>query len=744
MQLFKKFGSVSFGVAIVSTLLLLGSFIFTVQKLVTHAAVSNWQRGASILSQYPEDFASANFKQSVQNLKSTGANSVSLIIPYWQPNDQSSDIQLAQNGPSDQTLISAINYIHGLGMQVLLKPHLETGSGNWRALIDPTNRDTWYANYSAMLNHLGDIGKQTNVETICMGTELIYTSAYTVHPDNTQRWITMINSLRTHFNGKLTYSANWGPSGGVTDEEAHIGFWSNLDAIGLSAYFNLTSTNADYDSLKSVWDTYRISTVEPLYNQYQKPIVFTEIGYRSVSGAHNQPWNYNLAGAADQQEQADDYNALFKYWDQYPYMQGVQLWNWHSNPNAGGANDTGYTPQNKLAQGVMTTWFGGSGVSTGNNNDGSKGGNTGGTSTTTVATSTPSTPSVLNISTPPQTATVHKQVIIPVTVSNTGTLTDANVDVEIYNQSGSMVFQKFFEHQNISNSNPGKYSILWTPTTAATYIIKSGVFSNDWKTNFIWNNDLMNIIVNTVIDTGTDSTTTATSTNQNPVQNPVPTVSTLTASVNGTTAILSGTVNMNTGDGRAWFEYGDNVFGKTYGEIWSKTVGVTTVSGSKDQTITATITDLKPNTTYYYHIKSENYTGTYSSAAGNTVMFTTSGKADTNGTPSGDAKLAVPTVTTLPASVNGTSANIAGTVNMHGGTGHTWFQYGFNQNAKTYAEIWPGTAGVVSTSGLTSTTHNIYLTNLTPHTTYYYRIVSENELGQVIMTTGETKTFTIQ
>jgi hypothetical protein len=354
----KKFGSVSFTIAVFSTLLLIGMSVFTVQKLVANAAVADWQQGVSIQSRYAGDFESDAFKQSIQDLKATGANSVSLIIPYWQSNKYSSDIALAQHGPSDTTLIAAINYIHSQGLQVMLKPHIEAGGEAWRAYIDPSDRAAWFANYSAMLNHLGDIGKQTGVEAIAIGSELISVSTYTSNADNTQQWINMINSLRSRYPGKVTYSANWGGPG-FTDEIHHIGFWNNLDYMGIAAYFNLNTNTNDYNALKSAWDLYRTRDIEPLYNQYQKPIVFTEVGYRSVAGAHNRPWDYSTQGPADLQEQANSYEALFRYWDQYDYMQGVQLWDWKSDPNAGGANDNDYTPQNKLAETVMLKWFGG-------------------------------------------------------------------------------------------------------------------------------------------------------------------------------------------------------------------------------------------------------------------------------------------------------------------------------------------------------------------------------------------------
>jgi hypothetical protein len=88
-----------------------------------------------------------------------------------------------------------------------------------------------------------------------------------------------------------------------------------------------------------------------------KPIIFTEVGYRSVDNAHSAPWDWRMGGGYNGTEQANDYDALMGYWDHYAYFAGVYWWDWQSNPNAGGSGDVSYTPQNKPAQQIMQKWF---------------------------------------------------------------------------------------------------------------------------------------------------------------------------------------------------------------------------------------------------------------------------------------------------------------------------------------------------------------------------------------------------
>ncbi len=432
----------------------------------TQADISNWQKSASIYSLSTTDFSGEQFKQSVRNLKSTGANYVSLVVTYYQEGNSGSEILSGWNTPTDASLKDAINYVHSQGMMVMLKPHIEARGGTWRALIKPTNRNTWYASYGAMLNKLAVIAQETKAEEICIGTELINVAAYTENPDNTQRWVKMIADVRARYSGLLTYSANWG-AGDFAEEAPHIAFWDKLDYLGISAYYPLSGGTVD--SFMKSWETWDTTKIKPLYDTYKKPIVFTEIGYRSVDGAHSDPWNGSRAGNVNEQEQANLYEALFKYWDSKPYMQGVHLWNWNIDPNTGGPSENHFTPQNKKAQQTMTEWFKG----TGNPNP--------------VGVWGASASGLIN---PVNTASN-----LSVKVTNSQSASDVVVDIEIYNASNQLVFQQVYDHQTISNSMPGQYTVNWTPTTTGKHVVKVGVFSNDWSKNLYWGNSVVSFVV---------------------------------------------------------------------------------------------------------------------------------------------------------------------------------------------------------------------------------------------------------
>src|SRR6185437_13783206 len=104
------------------------------------AAVSNWQKGITVVSESTTDFSSSSFQQSMRNAKATGANAVALIVPYYQSNDYTTDIAAGWNTPTDASLISAIDFLHSIGMSVAIKVHLESYDGSWRAYINPSDR----------------------------------------------------------------------------------------------------------------------------------------------------------------------------------------------------------------------------------------------------------------------------------------------------------------------------------------------------------------------------------------------------------------------------------------------------------------------------------------------------------------------------------------------------------------------------------------------------------------------------
>lgn len=534
-----------------------------------YADISSWQKSVSIVPKSSTDFSSDSFKQSVKNYANTKGNYVTLIIPYYQSSMTSSDLKAGSNTPTDASIRDAIRYAKSLGLKVALKPHAEVSSGGWRGNIDPSNRSTWFAAYQNILSNLATIGAQEGVDEIVIGTELRKVSSDTYNSSNTSYWLNMIGKVRSIFSGKLSYSAQWSGGGASDplDEKQTIKFWDKLDYLGLSAYWPLAAsdTNPTTDTLKNAWASIEKSTIAPLQQKFNKAIVFTELGYRSLHNANAYPWDYSKTGTVDTALQSRLYDAMYAFWSGKSYFQGIHWWEWESNPNAGG-NNTTFTPQNKPAQITMTNWNGGATTAPPPPSN---------IIYSVTATNSPAQPNIN------QTVTITEKVTTSTNVSN------QLVDIEIYNQAGNRIFQKYYSNQNLSPSGT-TYTFTWTPTTNETFTLKTGIFKNDWSTLYYWNGNVLKITTG-----GSTTATYTTSTSANPTNPAVNQTTTITTQVTASSAQSNLTVDIE-------------IYNSANSRVFQKYFSGQTLSANTAKSFVATWT---PNTTGTYTVKVGIFSG---------------------------------------------------------------------------------------------------------------------------------------
>jgi len=442
------------------------------------AATVQWTyKAVSVIPSGTNDFSSADFQQSVRDFKAIGGNTINFIIPYYQSNSFSSDIGRGHNTPSDSALIAGIQYVHSQGMKAQLSIYLENWNGEWRANIDPSDRNAWYQKYGDVLVHYGQIASQQGVELYQLGAELVRVSSQAIHSDNTQRWNGLIARVRSVYGGSLTYSANRGQQGWAS-ELPNIQFWDQLDYVGVSAYYELYG-DGSVPSLKAAWQNVYNYDIAPVLS-WGKPILFSEVGYRSVSGAHNQPWNSGMSGPYDAQEQVNDYQALFEFWDQYSFMQGAVLWWWSPNPHYGGSGNTDYTPQHKPAAETIKNWWTGQSPSQPPTSGASF--NTTGSAPTSVG--------------------VGQSVTLTASVNSSSAANGILIDLEVYS-GGTKVFQHVCSNMSFTAGETKQCSTQWQPQSPGTYVFKIGVFSNDWSKYFHWNDAAATISIGSSSGGGT-------------------------------------------------------------------------------------------------------------------------------------------------------------------------------------------------------------------------------------------------
>ncbi len=302
----------------------------------------DFQKGFSFTGWGEAELRDPRAVESLHRLKSTGTEWVLLCVFWFQDNLTSIGIGPAYDYYSVNTTdtISYIDTIHDNGLKVVLKPFLDIKTGDFRTDIVPSAE--WFEEYSTFVNFWAEIAEQKAVEMFVVGCELRDTESYT------EEWISVINGVKALYSGPLVYSA-------LFNSYQDIEFWGELDYIGVNAYYTLShSLVPTLNGLKRGWEKY-LPELEEFSKTKNKDILFTEIGFRSVDGCNIKPWNWQKKGILDENEQALCYEATFEVFNNISWMKGFYWWNWEAVYTE--EDKKNYTPQEKLAEEVLKSWY---------------------------------------------------------------------------------------------------------------------------------------------------------------------------------------------------------------------------------------------------------------------------------------------------------------------------------------------------------------------------------------------------
>ncbi|RSK33972.1 hypothetical protein EI290_09720 [Hymenobacter metallilatus] len=281
----------------------------------------------------------------------------------WQPSATGPEIRLSTGnnrhywGESDRGIRLTAARARQHGIRTLLKPHLWLrNGGTWPGDIAMTSEadwQQWFANYSRFILHYAQLAEASQIEALCIGTELEHASG----PTHEAAWRQLIRQIRAVYHGQLTYAANW------SGEFERVPFWDALDFIGVQAYFPLATTNSpDKATLLRAWRG-PLKRLEAVQKQFARPVVFTEAGYKTTPDAAIQPWTWPdrmaLLSKADETTQATCYAALFETFWARPWFKGLFVWKWYPglSPDGSARRHLDFTPQHKPAERVMAEWF---------------------------------------------------------------------------------------------------------------------------------------------------------------------------------------------------------------------------------------------------------------------------------------------------------------------------------------------------------------------------------------------------
>ncbi|MCE7994302.1 MAG: hypothetical protein HEP71_20115 [Roseivirga sp.] len=330
--------------------------------------------------------------QMFSSMAEVGGNFVALVpeaTVYRQNLRVVYDFEGQWFGERKQATLEGISLARKNGLKVMLKPHLTIGwdlsrwkapsvdfedsvsrmqfiqsqrtfissqenriEGNdyWRGALMTKNDadwDTFARGYENYILDYARIADSLKVELFCIGTEMKRTAL-----EKPEFWHNLIRKVRTVYSGPLVYAANW-------DSYDKIGFWNELDYIGVDAYFPLSKKqHPDFVDLKSAWDKYRIK-LERLAAKHHKPIILTEWGYQNEDYVGAEPWDNNRYNNTDNtvnnMAQKEAYQSMFESIWQEPWMKGVFVWRW--SEYKGVLNNPNYSPRGKPAAEILKRWF---------------------------------------------------------------------------------------------------------------------------------------------------------------------------------------------------------------------------------------------------------------------------------------------------------------------------------------------------------------------------------------------------
>ena len=233
---------------------------------------------------------------------------------------------------------------------IMVKPHIWLWHGEFTGFLKMETEEEWKrleTSYTFFILTYAASAQNMNAEIFCIGTEL---EQFIINrPDY---WLALIPKIKEVYKGKLTYAANW-------DEYKRVPFWKELDYIGIDAYFPVSdSKTPTIEEAKAGLQKWKFE-MQKISEVNNKPILFTEYGYRSVDFAGKEPWvsSRQMLGV-NMEAQTNLTKALIEEMYKETWFKGGFIWKWFiEHDKVGGLENSQFTPQNKPVEQELKKYF---------------------------------------------------------------------------------------------------------------------------------------------------------------------------------------------------------------------------------------------------------------------------------------------------------------------------------------------------------------------------------------------------
>jgi len=298
--------------------------------------------------------------RTMADLRRMGASWVSLT-PFGRVADlQPTGIDMSFEAPFEvnrRAVLDAMRQAHAEGLRVFLVPHLWVESGDWRARIDPGTDEgweRWAKAYERFVLAWAEVAQEGGADLFSVGVEL----RSWVTTTRVRSFFPILDAIRHVYRGPLTYSANW-------DDVEDTILLGELDVIGINAFYPLAEREGvSFDELYRGSERVA-SRVRELASTWNKPVLFTEMGYTTRPDPALRPWEWPDGMrdvTIDEPAQAEAYLALLAPLLDEPAFAGFFAWRVYADPrDVSQEAEWGFSPRGKLAELVLrdafATWW---------------------------------------------------------------------------------------------------------------------------------------------------------------------------------------------------------------------------------------------------------------------------------------------------------------------------------------------------------------------------------------------------
>lgn len=374
--------------------LVAGAFAMGASPATAAPLPAQWQKGLNVTAFWWSDLSTTTFRTWLKRARTRAhADTVTFVVTWYQPTLGSTKIAPSYGTkktcgdvgnrwtrcktPSMAALRAAIRAAKAQGLKVGIRPQVDVGtrSSNSRPRdridIRGAQRMAWFKSYSTMLSQYGRLARDTHADALVVGADL---TGMTNEPEDLDYWRHLVDDTRSGallgdgkggFTKELTYAMTWEEAlREAADPEVHRFVWDTLNATGIDAYFPLVPVSAPHDdppvdTLRAGWDG-AVAAVRAIHAEYDRPIVFTGLGYLSRKGTSVAPDNGDAQQAANggglsQTAQSRPVQAAFDVWSAVgsgadgAWFQGIWWWEWPAS-GRGGPKDGSHSLEGKLAQ----------------------------------------------------------------------------------------------------------------------------------------------------------------------------------------------------------------------------------------------------------------------------------------------------------------------------------------------------------------------------------------------------------